>query len=139
MAGPFLLANLFHTLPLYPRPKGSGRLLALLRSFAYIRLDMVLESHLVKIVSSIATSLFIRSTKEKYRQRQRGYAKPDDAACRYINILKALPVAIYYSRHTGDYPRPLAPRYINAGRLYYKPLNQSLITTVAYNRIIFIS
>jgi hypothetical protein len=67
MAGLFLITNLFYTLPLYPRLKGLGRLLALLRSLTYIRLDIVLERHLIRIVSSIATGLSIRSTKEKYR------------------------------------------------------------------------
>jgi len=69
MARLFLIINLFYILPLYPRPKGLGRLLALLRSLAYIRLDIVLERHLTRIVSSITTGLSIRSTKEKYRQR----------------------------------------------------------------------
>ena len=67
MAGLFLVTNLFYTLPLHSRLKGLGRSLALLRSLAYIRLDMVPERHLTRIVSSIATGLSIRSTKEKYR------------------------------------------------------------------------
>ena len=67
MARPFLVINLFYTLPLHPRLKGLGRLLALLRSLAYICLDIVLERHLMRIVSSIVTGLSIRSTKEKYR------------------------------------------------------------------------
>ena len=67
MAKLFLITNLFYTLPLYPRLKGLGRLLALLRSFTYIRLDIVPERHLTRIVSSITTSLSIKSTKEKYR------------------------------------------------------------------------
>ena len=139
MAGPFLVTNLFHTLPLHPGPKGSGRSLALLRSLAHIRLDMVPERHLTRMVSSAATGLSIRSTKEKYRQRQRGHAKPDNAACRYTNVLKALPVATYHSRHTGDHPRPPAPRRIDAGRLYHEPFDRSSTTAAAYNRTIFIS
>ena len=67
MAKLFLITNLFYTLPLYPRLKGLGRLLALLRSLAYICLDIVLERHLTKIVSSIITGLSIKNTKEKYR------------------------------------------------------------------------
>ena len=67
MAKLFFVINLFYTLPLHPRLKGSGKLLALLKSLAYIYLDMVLERHLIKIVSFIATSLSIKSIKEKYR------------------------------------------------------------------------
>ena len=63
MAGPFLVTNLFHTLPLHPGPKGSGRSLALLRSLAHIHLDMVPERHLTRMVSPVATGLSIRSTK----------------------------------------------------------------------------
>ena len=139
MAGLFLLINLFYTLPLHFRLKGLGRLLALLRSLAYIYLNIVLERHLTKIISSVITGLFIKSTKEKYRQYQQGYTKPNNIVYQYINVFKALPITIYYSRYIGDYLRPLAPRYINTGRLYYKPFNQSSITAAAYNRIIFIS
>ena len=67
MAKLFLIINLFYTLPLYPRLKGLGKLLALLRSLTYIYLNIVPKRHLIKIVSSIATSLSIKSTKEKYR------------------------------------------------------------------------
>ena len=70
MARLFFIINLFYTLFLYPGPKGLGRLLALLRSLTYIYLNMVPERHLIKIVSSTATGLSIKSTKEKYRQRQ---------------------------------------------------------------------
>ena len=68
MARLFLIMNLFYTLSLHSRLKGLGRLLALLRSLAYIYLDIVLKKHLMKIVSSVVTGLSIRSTKEKYRQ-----------------------------------------------------------------------
>ena len=88
MAGPFLVINLFYTLLLHPGPKGLGRLLTLLRSLAHIYLNMVLERHLIKIVNSIITGLSIRSTKEKYRQYQQGHAKPDNAVCRYTNVLR---------------------------------------------------
>jgi len=67
MARLFFIINLFYTLHLYPGLKGLGRLLALLRSLAYIYLNIVLERHLTKIVSSIIISLSIKSTKEKYR------------------------------------------------------------------------
>jgi len=67
MARPFLITNLFYTLPLYPKLKGLGRLLALLRSLTYIYLNIVPERHLIRIVSSVMTGLSIKSTKEKYR------------------------------------------------------------------------
>jgi hypothetical protein len=67
MAKLFLVMNFFYTLPLHSRLKSSGRLLTLLRSFAYIHLDMVPERHLIKMVSFIATGFSIKSTKEKYR------------------------------------------------------------------------
>ena len=68
MARPFLIINLFYTLLLHPKLKGLERLLALLKSLSHIRLDMVPERHLIKIVSFIATNLFIKSTKKKYKQ-----------------------------------------------------------------------
>ena len=67
MARLFLIINLFYTLPLYPKLKGLKRLLALLKSLAYIRLNIVPERHLIKMVSSVTTGLSIKSTKEKYR------------------------------------------------------------------------